>query len=46
MQFFHVRRDRAVGDIEALGKIGKIELAFLQQLVQDTESHIGIERFV
>ena len=40
VQFFDVRRDRAVGDIEPLGKIGEVELLVLQKLLQNAQPHV------
>ena len=41
-----MRRDRPVGDVERLRKIGEVELPLLQQLVEDTEADIRIERLI
>lgn len=46
VELFDVRRDRPVGDVERLRKIGEVELPLLQQLVEDAETDIRIERLI
>ena len=46
MQFFNMCSNSTVRDIKPLGKIGKIQLFVLQQLLQDAETHIRIQRLI